>query len=888
MKNAIIALVCLCTAPSGFAAGSDMPEAAAREKARRARVVKSFDFDERRLGNFDSMPMGWRRVVEAGYPRFLEASFDESTGHQAAPSFFLPLRGGNLGASFTGREIPVDPRSAYRITAWIRAQNLVSGRAFITACYLGQNLKPMAGTMMKSEPVRHAGADGPWRQVTIDLPAGVEPARWIALSCRVEQERTAESDDRAFQPIEKHDPLGAAWFDDIRVIRLPKLSLELNDPQGVFEHGREPTIRITAEDLNGDDLSIGLDLFDADDRLIERQTIDAHRLLREPFRHQPGATGPGLYTVSLEMKAGAQQLAVLTRRFVRLSASESREGTGPCGLGLILDGSAARHPDASKRCVSLLRPDLVKLPVWRSEMDDNTVLKGEASFEAMVKSLYDAGVGLVGVFDAPPRSLASQYPRGRRSLFEVLAAEPAEWRPYLALVLTRYGLWMSYWQIGPDRAHSIDDRPLIASAVRNMAEEMRPLIGAARMVVPQSTDWAIARGPATGDVVSLVSPVGRPSSQLARQLDPPAMESGARCWATLRPLDDGRYDRWWRLADFAKGILLSRCHGAGTIFTEAPWRVRSEGGREFVEPREEMILLRTLGSELAGLKPIGRVRIAPGVESWLFADDTLQVGAVAAWTTGSSPDGMTATFDFGRAIERVTLWGHRSDCPRSYEGNSISIDGMPVILAGVDPPWVLTSSSFSLDQPSIPPAIETHERTVALNNATAGRLRGVLRISGPKGWKISPMSTLLDLEPGGTAAIPIRLRLPANQPVGEFEIVGRLKTGGAGEAETMLRAPVVVETPGLQVDVAAFRESGRIRVMQRVTNLTSGELDLRASLIATDRPRQWRTISRLGAGESAVRQFEIEAPTELSGKAVRVSVEQVGGDLRHHALVNLD
>src|SRR5690606_5697336 len=130
--------------------------------------------------------------------------------------------------------------------------------------------------------------------------------------------------------------------------------------------------------------------------------------------------------------------------------------------------------------------------------------------------------------------------KGRRTLFDVLATEPAEWRPYLALVLTRYGLWMSYWQMGPDRAGAIEDRPLMAAAGRHMSEEMRPLIGAARIVVPQSSDWVDAES-VIGEVASLRPPEGSPPSQLARQLQSKVIKPGRESWAPLRPLDGERY-----------------------------------------------------------------------------------------------------------------------------------------------------------------------------------------------------------------------------------------------------------------------------------------------------------------------------------------------------------
>ena len=40
------------------------------------RVVRRFDFDERRFGNYDPVPMRWKQGDQAGFPPYLEGKFD--------------------------------------------------------------------------------------------------------------------------------------------------------------------------------------------------------------------------------------------------------------------------------------------------------------------------------------------------------------------------------------------------------------------------------------------------------------------------------------------------------------------------------------------------------------------------------------------------------------------------------------------------------------------------------------------------------------------------------------------------------------------------------------------------------------------------------------------
>ena len=50
------------------------------------RTVGHFDFDEKRLGNFDPPPMYWQRHP-AGFPLYPKGKFDPKVGHDAPPEF---------------------------------------------------------------------------------------------------------------------------------------------------------------------------------------------------------------------------------------------------------------------------------------------------------------------------------------------------------------------------------------------------------------------------------------------------------------------------------------------------------------------------------------------------------------------------------------------------------------------------------------------------------------------------------------------------------------------------------------------------------------------------------------------------------------------------------
>lgn len=876
-----------CLNSPARAQSPESPIVAARRAAMESRVTKRFDFDERKLGNFETMPMNWRQLVEPGYPRFLEPRIDESIGHDAAPSFQFQLTNGNLGAYYLARDIAVDPSSAYRITAWIKPRGLNHGAAFLTAGYLGQNLKLMPSTERHSELVRGGGDNEPWTRVVIDLPGGVEHARCITLSCRVEQTvggKPAAGSTPA--DVTYHDVTGAAWFDDITIVRMPRIRLDLTDPQGVFESGIPPAAVVGLRDLNCSQLSLELDLFDADGRLIDRHAVDPHAAFCWPVLRTFPKLVPGIYTARLKVQASEEVTETTQRRFVVLAAPPPGFRGQSRSFGVILSDEQIKAPEALVRLSRLISAGVAKINVWRGDMNDKAVVVGGTLHEHVVTQLADHGIKLVGVIDSTPESLKAQYPPDERSLIDILAGDPSQWRPYLALVLSRFSTRMSYWQLGADQSTIPDDPKAFQTAISQVDAELRSLTASTPLSIPVSARLDPAAYPRQPSIINLVQSSG-PAMQFVSQLDELNVVEGTR-WATIRPLDLDRYDRQGALIDFARAMIESRSRGFDIVFNDAPWTVREEDGREIVEPTETLIMLRTLSQELAGLRRVDVVHVAPGVEARLFSNADDSRGALVVWTEGRHESVQHFNLDVGARTTQIDLWENRRELAPMDHGIQTPIGALPTILSPVDPALVRLSSSFVLDKPEIAPTIEEHQRTLTFTNTTGSRIAGKVKVSGPRGWLLSPRQTFVDVNPGQSAKIPIRIRLPANQTAGEYELIGRLRISDDMPDDLTLRARVDVDMPGLEVDVLSYRENDQMRIVQRVTNRTNETLNLRASITSPGMPQQWRAIQSLPPGDSAIRNFDLPNPESLAGKAARVSVEQVGGHLRHNQLIKFE
>lgn len=107
------AMLWLAGATGGAGADPDQPTSrAAAEQAGPSRYVKLFDFDERRLGNYEDTPMYWTRFAGEGLPNFSNGRFDDRVGHAAPPSFLFTVRGGNIGYEYAHTDLAILPDAA--------------------------------------------------------------------------------------------------------------------------------------------------------------------------------------------------------------------------------------------------------------------------------------------------------------------------------------------------------------------------------------------------------------------------------------------------------------------------------------------------------------------------------------------------------------------------------------------------------------------------------------------------------------------------------------------------------------------------------------------------------------------------------------------------------
>jgi len=864
------------------------------------RIVKTFDFDERKLGNYEDLPMNWNKMTGPGYPWFLKPSFDDKMGRAAPPSFRLALDGGNVGANYLAKDIPVHPSSDYRITAWVRPSKLIHARATLSAYFLDHALQKIEDSERQSQVIRGAGEDEPWTPVRVDLPGGFENAAWLGLACRVEQADILHSSPDDPRPINHRDVHGIAWFDDITVLRLPKATLKLSTPGNVFLAGQPVECRARVADPDGVGLDAVLELLDADHRLLKTYPVPIVDIGSDGALITIGSLSAGRYIARLSVRIGSREVLATQQGFVQLNPDVGNRVRSRRGFGLILDLSAPIDQETSRHLLRALSPGVVKVPLWRDDTDDEAIVRGDPNLDALLHAPWALGIRFVATLEAPPASLVEQPGRPNRTLLELLAAPSDQWRPHLALMLARYGSSISAWQVGADdgETRSIhtyanpmksSNESLLAAAIAGLRAELWPLVGSPDIVVPVPIQSQPNTASMLADILSLTVPAHISANRLSPQLTAPTHGGFARMWATIQHTGSDRYTRRSLLVELARRIVVARYCGIETVFVHQPWATATDdGGVTTVTPNEEFIVLRTLAQALAGMKPATPVWIGHGLQAWLFADETTGAGAIVTWAEAEGEASRSAVVDVGSDARRIDMWANVTDTLPTNDGRRFSVDAMPCIIAPVKPRRAKMQAGFSVDNPTFQVAVEEHERTLILAHPPAMGLRGTLRLEAPPLWRIRPKRVEIDLSGRDAEQIEISLRIPNNQAIGDYALVGRLAVEDEELGNLTLRAPLYVRSPGLDVNVMTRLAGGRLNILQRITNLTNENLNLRSYLIAPQMSFDARMVANLAAGQTAVREFQIDDARHLSGQCIRVSVRQIDGPLKNHQVIEFD
>jgi hypothetical protein len=886
--------------------------------------------------------MYWFRFTGADYPdfpRFATGTWDRAFGYRSRESFRLDGNGGNVGYYYQTNTIPVQAGQDIRVEAMVYTTRVVHARAVLEVSLSDARGEVIPGTRRRTMMIGGPNDNDRWIPIGVTVPGRFPAVRYANLSLFLLQPTRWRQLDATLrdQPslIDYVDVHAKAWFDDITLYRLPRVTMTTGYPGQLVPPDTQPAVQINVAGFANQPLDAELTVRDMAGKLVACQTFDSPGSDRpdRTIQWRGGSGGAelaaGVYRSELSLYAGGGRLAglppLLTRQltFARLAPTRPRSSSDR-GFGMVLsappagmDEQAARAlADDQAGAIAQLPVCLVKVPMWQANLRAESLDRADPWTDQIIKRLASRRIGLVGVFGQAPVMLQNSVPASepnsarvsrRRSLVDILSADSSIWRPFIAPPLARHAEQIHYWQIGQEDETDFAQDPRFGAAIATASKEVRNLLNVPSIVVAWPALYSYRANPEDptppppfpAPTASLFLSNRLTVESLPEHLSQLADLATRRPWATVEPPDEHAMAREARLGELAWRLVVASAGLAepappakvrgtqtpGNVFLAAPWIVPEVGRAEQIEPAEDLLIFRTVADLLAGCRFGGQIVLAEGVVGCIF-DRGDGTGAMAVLNSSGKPVVPISMF-LGEKVSRVDLCGNREpvDPPGADNTQQVNAGKAVFFLDGIDPRIARLRVSFRMDPAFVPAAYRKHVRRIQFVNTFDAPISGKVTLRFPDDWDVNPRVIPFSAQGGETFARDVEIRFPYNAQAGMKQFTADFQI----DAERAYSVQLISQFEFGLSDVAVtpltqWVNDDELMVTMNITNRSDGRLDMFCFVVIPDQPRQERVVAGLLAGGTAVKSFRITGAKALIGKSLRVGLREIRGN----RIVNYD
>ena len=814
-------------------------------------VVYECDFETQFDANYDGWPDDWTRRRGPGYPQYLQIGIiphDEQ--HTPGPHHLrIELDGG--AAQINSPFLDVGPQHEYVVEARLKTERLKHNVAGITLTLYDANRKPV-GSVSSNE-----FRDVPdWQPVRIGpfVPA-TDDFRFAVISLHL-------------RPTELADLQGTALFDDVRLVRLPRVHLRTNHPHHVFSTGDDISVTCRITGVDGPPPAVELQSLDVDGQIVDELTRPAN----EAFTWQPQITQNGFYEVRARIYAATPRarqrqlsLAVVPPRTARANGEFGWSlAAGPAPLPLRQLAELVEHAGIH----------WLKYPVV-ADVDDPDKA---AQLGWFAERLFQDRVQIVGVLD-PPLPPSAKKPRDRSARqIGTLFTDADAWRAAIDPSLTRLALHVRWWQLGRDDDTSFLGLPHLEDRLRDVKQHLHEFSSNMRLGIA----WPWLREPPPSgpippwDFLALTDAPPFTPPELAAHLSAGSTPRTQR-WVTLRPLARDTYGAPDRTLDLVTRMIAAKRHGASAIFLPEPFDERLGVMHADGTPAELFLPWRTTADLLAGTDYLGTIRLPNGSPNHIFA----RGGQVVMVVSNEQPT--TERLFLGDAVQCVDVWGRTRPAPSSDDAGwtvqEITAGPLPTFITGLDPFVTRWRLAFQLETQQLEVALgRTQTVACRLRNPTPLAADGTLRLRVPATWHLENAVRRLQISADKTftATFPIQLGTNTNsgpQPVRfDFDITSD------HNYKFSVYDTLHVGLGDIEVKLNSHRDDrGDLIVEQTLVNHSDHPVHFNCILFVPNRGREWKSIRNLGPGQ-ATNTFVLRDAEKLTGQTLWLRAEEVGGE----------
>lgn len=868
-----------------------------------SRVLRTFDFEERRLGNVEDLPMHWSKVAGDGLPHYVNGQLATDRARSGKYSFRFDLNGGSLIYRYESGFVKIQQDAHYRVETFCQTTLLKNARARISAYFTDIDHRPLTDTTVRSELFVTPIDQPDWRPLSVELTATNKAAKYLVIELSLLQPSLySPPSTLGKQVLYPQDIRGSAWFDDLQVSQVPQVHLSTDRAGNIFRLGDSPRLQVMVNDKFTEDLSAQLVIRGADGASVYQRSGALDMATAEvlgPNRKRVAMPLPelpaGWYEASLVMSSRGQYVGDQKLAFIQL-ADRGEVGIpdprfGVTALNLPFDGWSELP-----QILPYLSAGRVKLAIWSAAGD---IQHADADrFDALLEKLQELRITPTACLAELPPELAKKL--NNPNWTSLLTAPKELWQPQLAYLLARHANHLDRWQLGPDGTDMFVTNPAMRDVYKLVYNEFADLVQKPDLAMPWPA-WYELEGEMPATVALSVPPSVLPSQLPLYMADlggkaPGALATDKPQPATVNPtmsvslelLDANQYGRQTQIRDLVERMIYALVAGASRIDLPLPFTVTSSSNGLTKQPQELLMIERTLITALSGSTFIGKLPMAEGIEAFLF--DRAGQGIVILWDRSAVPADRRGvaeqvkqlTIDLGEQPARLDLWGNLSPllaAPASAgEGKMLlSVGAMPTILVNVDGQLAQMRSSVAIDNPLLESSFEPHTRHVRFVNPYRQSIAGQMKLKAPKGWTLNPPTFTFNLNPGETFDREITLEFPYNSFAGPKTLNAEFVMQADRNVAFNVPISVTLGLSDVGIQTLALREGNDVLVQQMISNYGNKPIDYTAFAIFPGQARQERLVTNLGPGRTTLKRYKFTNVVITPNAAVRSGVKEMVG-----------
>ncbi len=845
-----------------------------------SRILRTFNFEERQQGNKEDLPMHWTKIQGPGMPHYVEGQLATDRQRSGSYSFRFDLNGGSVAYRFDPKRVKVQPRAQYRVEGYVQTTVLAHARARLTAYYLDIDQHPITSSIKHSELYAAKQDNEPWRHLHVELSA--EPAAcYLVVELGLLQPALYAAESLGNQTLFPQDIRGSAWFDDLMISQVPRVSMTTDRPGNVFRQGEALSLQVVVSDWSTDDLAAQLVIKDAAGKTVYQRSGALDMAAAESLG--PGhkkmrlvlpELAPGWYEVGLVMTGQGQYVGEQSLDMVLLAAG-TREARPDDRFGIIATDLPfegwAELPDI----LPFLGAGRVKLAVWSRSGDMQQ--SASSTFDHLLVRLRELSIIPTACLVELPPQLTKNA--ADTSWLHLLKARPDEWQPQLAYMVARHANNLDRWQLGADDSDAFVTQREMRQVYQMVYGEFAKLIQKPDLAMPWPA-WYEMDGQLPATVALSVHPSVLPS-QLPLYMQDIRKHQGHRLSLTLQLLDRKQYGRELQIRDLAQRVIYALAAGADRIDVPLPFKVSSEDGAIVKQPQELLMIVRTLMTTLGGTTYKGKVPISDGVEAFLFDRDGQSL--LAIWDRGTRAGVKHLALSLGQRPHALDLWGNATPLrrpPESAEQSGeveLTVGPMPIFLLDIDGRLAQLRASVAIDRPLIESSFMSHTRVIRFTNPYSHAISGTLKFKTPAGWSLTPPTVSFSANPGETFQRELTIEFPYNSYAGPKTIEAQFSLQTDRLASMVVPITLTLGLSDVGMQTMAIHDGKDVLVQQIITNYGDKKIDYMAFAIFPNQARQERLVTNLEPGRMTIKIYRFPNAQINRFTKVRTGIKELNG-----------